>query len=92
MSVIIAKQKFKFYDVPITYNGRSYEDGKKICIKDAFIALKAIIIYSIKNKFYLYYNKSLCIKAMPGNFCEKAIPDPIPNSEVKLFSADGTLS
>ncbi len=29
---------------------------------------------------------------MPGNFCERAIPDPIPNSEVKPFSADGTLS
>ena len=33
-----------------------------------------------------YYNKS------PGNYCEGATPDPIPNSEVKSFSADGTLS
>ncbi len=29
---------------------------------------------------------------MPGDFCEGVIPDPIPNSEVKPFSADGTLS
>ena len=29
---------------------------------------------------------------MPGDYCEKVIPDPIPNSEVKFFSADGTLS
>ena len=28
---------------------------------------------------------------MPGDYCEGAIPDPIPNSEVKPFSADGTL-
>ena len=28
---------------------------------------------------------------LPGNYCEEVIPDPIPNSEVKLFSADGTL-
>ena len=28
---------------------------------------------------------------MPGNYCEEVIPDPIPNSEVKLFSADGSL-
>ena len=28
---------------------------------------------------------------MPGDYCEEVIPDPIPNSEVKLFSADGTL-
>ena len=29
---------------------------------------------------------------MPGDYCEEVIPDPISNSEVKLFSADGTLS
>ena len=28
----------------------------------------------------------------PGDYCEGAIPDPIPNSEVKPFSANGTLS
>ena len=28
----------------------------------------------------------------PGDYCERAIPDPIPNSEVKPFCADGTLS
>ena len=28
----------------------------------------------------------------PGNYCKEVIPDPIPNSEVKFFSADGTLS
>ena len=28
----------------------------------------------------------------PGDYCEGATPDPIPNSEVKSFSADGTLS
>ncbi len=31
-------------------------------------------------------------KILPGNYCEGATPDPIPNSEVKSFSADGTLS
>ena len=31
-------------------------------------------------------------KNPPGDYSEEVIPDPIPNSEVKLFSADGTLS
>lgn len=31
-------------------------------------------------------------KATPGDYCEVVSPDPIPNSEVKNFSADGTLS
>ena len=29
---------------------------------------------------------------MPGDYCESVTPDPISNSEVKPFSADGTLS
>ena len=32
------------------------------------------------------------ISSVPGDYCEGVIPDPIPNSEVKPFSADGTLS
>ena len=43
----LSKKKFKFFEVPITYNGRSYEEGKKIRLKDAFIALKTIILYSL---------------------------------------------
>ena len=29
---------------------------------------------------------------MPGDYCVREIPDPIPNSEVKPYCADGTLS
>ena len=31
-------------------------------------------------------------KSHAGDYCEGVIPDPIPNSEVKPFSANGTLS
>ena len=48
ITIKLAKKKFKFFEVPITYNGRSYNEGKKIGLKDAFIAFKAIFIYSIK--------------------------------------------
>ena len=49
ITIKLSKKKCRFYEVPITYNGRSYEDGKKIGLKDAFIALKAIVLYSIKS-------------------------------------------
>jgi glycosyltransferase involved in cell wall biosynthesis len=48
ITIKLAKKKVKFFEVPITYNGRSYEEGKKIGLKDAFIALKAIIVYALK--------------------------------------------
>ena len=49
ITIKLAKKRCKFYEVPITYNGRSYEEGKKIGLKDVFIALKAIFIYSLKS-------------------------------------------
>ena len=47
VTIKLSKKKFKFFEVPITYNGRSYDEGKKIGLKDAFIALKTIIFYSL---------------------------------------------
>lgn len=41
----LAKKKFIFYEVPVSYKGRSYEEGKKITLKDAFIAIYCIIKY-----------------------------------------------
>ena len=45
ITIKLAKKKFVFYEVPISYRGRSYEEGKKITLKDAFIALYCIIKY-----------------------------------------------
>jgi len=41
----LAIRKKVFYEVPVSYSGRSYEEGKKITLKDAFIALYCIIKY-----------------------------------------------
>ena len=41
----LAKKKFIFYEVPVSYRGRSYEEGKKIGLKDAFIAIYCIFKY-----------------------------------------------
>ena len=45
ITVKLAKKKYIFYEVPISYSGRSYEEGKKIGLKDAFIAIYCIIKY-----------------------------------------------
>ena len=43
----IARMGCRVYEVGISYNGRSYEDGKKIGLKDAFRALYCIFRYGI---------------------------------------------
>ena len=45
ITVKLAKKGYSFYEVPISYKGRSYQEGKKITLKDAFIAIYCIIKY-----------------------------------------------
>ena len=49
ITIKLAKKKFKFYEVPISYAGRSYDEGKKIGIKDAVRAIYCIFRYSFKS-------------------------------------------
>jgi len=37
--------RWRIYEVPISYSGRTYEEGKKIGLKDAFQALYCIVRY-----------------------------------------------
>lgn len=48
----VAKRDCVVYEVPISYRGRSYEEGKKITWKDGFIALKTIIKYWLVDDCY----------------------------------------
>ena len=48
ITIKLAKKKVIFYEVPISYNGRSYAEGKKIKLKDAFIGILCIFKYFFK--------------------------------------------
>ena len=41
----VAKKRLRIYEVPISYDGRTYEEGKKIGMVDGFEALWTIIKY-----------------------------------------------
>jgi glycosyltransferase involved in cell wall biosynthesis len=50
----VAKRKpdgtrWRVYEVPISYSGRTYEEGKKIGLKDAFTALYCILRFWLKD-------------------------------------------
>lgn len=47
LTIKLAKKKCKFFEVPISYNGRNYDEGKKIKLIDAFIAVYCIFKYSL---------------------------------------------
>jgi glycosyltransferase involved in cell wall biosynthesis len=47
----VAALGVRLYEVPISYNGRTYEDGKKIGVKDGFRAIYCILRYGIPSRF-----------------------------------------
>ncbi|MFN7134320.1 MAG: glycosyltransferase family 2 protein [Myxococcales bacterium] len=44
----LARRGYRIYEVPISYRGRTYEEGKKIGWKDGFRAIYAIVKYGVK--------------------------------------------
>jgi glycosyltransferase involved in cell wall biosynthesis len=47
-----AKRKFRIYEVPISYHGRSYEEGKKIRWSDGIQALGAVLHFWLIDDLY----------------------------------------
>jgi hypothetical protein len=50
MTARLARMKLRIYEVPISYYGRTYEEGKKITWKDGFSALRCIVKYNLSRK------------------------------------------
>jgi glycosyltransferase involved in cell wall biosynthesis len=44
----VARGRYRVYEVPISYHGRTYEEGKKIGWKDGVRALYVILKYTVK--------------------------------------------
>jgi len=48
-----AKRKLRIYEVPISYHGRTYEEGKKIGWKDGLKAVGAILYFWLVDDLYV---------------------------------------
>jgi len=46
----VAKMRVRIYEVPISYHGRTYEEGKKIGWKDGVRALYCIVKYGVRRR------------------------------------------
>ncbi len=52
LAIKLAKRGARVFEVPISYSGRTYAEGKKIGWRDGFRALSAILRYSASGKIY----------------------------------------
>jgi len=53
LAIKLAKRGARIFEVPISYSGRTYNEGKKITWKDGFRALGAILRYAISDRIYV---------------------------------------
>jgi glycosyltransferase involved in cell wall biosynthesis len=52
LAIKLAKRGSRIFEVPISYSGRTYREGKKINWKDGMRALSAIFYYAASGKIY----------------------------------------
>ncbi len=52
LTIKLARRRARIYEMPISYHGRTYEEGKKIGMKDAFEALWVILKFRLSNDLY----------------------------------------
>jgi SAM-dependent methyltransferase len=52
ITIKVAKRQARIYEVPISYSGRTYDEGKKIGLKDAFQALGVMLRFWFTNDLY----------------------------------------
>ena len=65
----IAKLKVAIYEVPISYYGRTYDEGKKIVFGDGLVALWFVI------RFNLFCSLRASFRQLPEVRTKKAISD-----------------
>lgn len=59
ITIKLAQRQARIYEVPITYNGRTYEEGKKIGLKDAVEAFWVIGKTWLSDDIYFDQDKSM---------------------------------
>ncbi|BDG09655.1 glycosyltransferase [Anaeromyxobacter paludicola] len=52
LSIKLAKRGARLFEVPISYSGRTYQEGKKISWRDGVKALAAIARFTLSDKIY----------------------------------------
>src|SRR5262249_29689756 len=48
----LAKRRARIYEIPISYSGRTYDEGKKINWRDGYRALWAVVKFGFSDDIY----------------------------------------
>ncbi len=52
LTIKLAKREARIFEIPISYSGRTYQEGKKIDWRDGFRALWAMLRFAVSDRVY----------------------------------------
>jgi glycosyltransferase involved in cell wall biosynthesis len=92
-----AKRKLRIYEVPISYHGRSYEEGKKINWKDGVQALTTILHFWLIDDLYTAPYGRLLLNNMSGtpqylNWIAEKLRPHLGDAVLELRAGTGHLT
>ena len=94
ITVKLAKKGCRFYEVPISYHGRTYEEGKKITWKDGVAALYYMIRFRLRGLIAAHFH-SWQIRPMARSMLRSCIsvlcacpPTTLPCNRAGLLLAE----
>ncbi len=95
VTIKLARMGCRVYELGISYNGRTYEEGKKIGMKDAFRALYCIVRYGLFTRRLkapelpplpkIYADLAERLANTSGDPWEKAFEDGLYNSKMRAM-------
>jgi glycosyltransferase involved in cell wall biosynthesis len=74
ITAMVAKIRARTYEVPISYYGRTYEEGKKVVFKDGIHALWYILYYNI----FASFSRARRAYVRAINEWIDTLPEPLP--------------
>ncbi len=97
LAIRLSQWGMRIYEVPISYQGRTYQEGKKITWKDGVKAIYVILMISMVDKHFTTHDGYYVLRAMDKSraFCAwmfDQIKEYIGNSVLETGCGIGTLT
>jgi glycosyltransferase involved in cell wall biosynthesis len=98
LTIKLAKRDARIFEIPISYSGRTYQEGKKISWKDGWRALWAIVKFAFSDNIYqrdVYGSHVLARLSRASNFnnwMADTIRDYCGNHVLEIGSGVGNLT
>jgi SAM-dependent methyltransferase len=96
VTIKIAKRNVRVFEVPISYFGRTYQEGKKITWKDGLSALWTIIKYYVIDDIYKERDKSILFAMSKTHRFNKwlasSVKPHLGNIVLEIGSGIGTMA